>query len=178
MWCTKCRAAHCRWWFFQLNIICVGLKYLICIISSTYLPHHLRNLLKKSWALFYSTRLFSFVGLLPNFSPKLLIISNLQEKVFVFALSQAAYGACLFLGYWGYYLLFRAFRSSDLFPFRYKNILCCASFSLQWWPMLWLLHQREKRREKACRSAIFSQIELIRSFECVNPSHLLCVNLI
>ncbi|XP_059452441.1 uncharacterized protein LOC132183062 isoform X1 [Corylus avellana] len=49
----------------------------------------------------------------------ILIVNQIDtEKVFVFALSQAAYGACLFLGYWGYYLLFRAFRSSDLFPFR------------------------------------------------------------
>jgi len=48
------------------------------------------------------------------------MIDFLQEKGIVFALSQTAYGACLFLGYWGYFLLFRAFRSSDLFPFRYS----------------------------------------------------------
>ncbi|GMY07836.1 protein RFT1 homolog [Fagus crenata] len=45
-----------------------------------------------------------------------------MEKGIIFALSQAAYGACLFLGYWGYFLLFRAFRSSDLFPFRAGNL--------------------------------------------------------
>nr|XP_023908109.1 protein RFT1 homolog isoform X3 [Quercus suber] len=45
-----------------------------------------------------------------------------MEKGIVFALSQTAYGACLFLGYWGYFLLFRAFRSSDLFPFRAGNL--------------------------------------------------------
>ncbi|XP_041004418.1 protein RFT1 homolog isoform X1 [Juglans microcarpa x Juglans regia] len=44
------------------------------------------------------------------------------EKEIVFALSQAAYGACLFLGYWGYFLLFHAFSSSALFPFRSGNL--------------------------------------------------------
>ncbi|KDP22441.1 hypothetical protein JCGZ_26272 [Jatropha curcas] len=41
-----------------------------------------------------------------------------MEKGIVFALSQTAYGACLFIGYWSYFLLFRVFRSSELFPFR------------------------------------------------------------
>ncbi|MBA0593169.1 hypothetical protein Gorai_010126 [Gossypium raimondii] len=49
-----------------------------------------------------------------------ILIVNLtnMEKGIVFALSQAAYGACIFLGYWSYFLLFRAYRSSDLIPFR------------------------------------------------------------
>ncbi|CAL5364182.1 unnamed protein product [Camellia sinensis] len=42
-----------------------------------------------------------------------------MEKAIVFALSQTAYGACLFFCYWGYFLLFRVFKVSDLFPFRY-----------------------------------------------------------
>ncbi|KAG8638507.1 protein RFT1 homolog isoform X2 [Manihot esculenta] len=41
-----------------------------------------------------------------------------MEKGIIFAWSQTAYGACLFVGYWSYFLLFRAFRSSDLLPFR------------------------------------------------------------
>ncbi|MQM11540.1 hypothetical protein Taro_044442 [Colocasia esculenta] len=41
-----------------------------------------------------------------------------MEKAIVFALSQAAYGACLFLGYWIYYLFFHAGGNSQLFPFR------------------------------------------------------------
>ncbi|CAN0891529.1 Protein RFT1 homolog [Linum grandiflorum] len=41
-----------------------------------------------------------------------------MEKMIVFALSQTAYGACLFVGYWGYFLLWPAFRSFKLFPFR------------------------------------------------------------
>ncbi|KAF5183591.1 Rft1-like protein [Thalictrum thalictroides] len=40
------------------------------------------------------------------------------EKEIVFAFSQTAYGACIFLGYWGYFLTFRIIRSSHLFPFR------------------------------------------------------------
>ncbi|XP_058068974.1 uncharacterized protein LOC131218400 [Magnolia sinica] len=50
-----------------------------------------------------------------------------KETGIVFALSQVAYGACLFLGYWGYFLLFRIVRSSHLFPFRY--ILFCIGTS-------------------------------------------------
>ncbi|XP_062092194.1 uncharacterized protein LOC133798039 isoform X1 [Humulus lupulus] len=41
-----------------------------------------------------------------------------MDKVIIFALSQTAYGACLFLGYWGYFLHLRPFRSSTLFPLR------------------------------------------------------------
>ncbi|KAH7537844.1 hypothetical protein FEM48_Zijuj03G0136200 [Ziziphus jujuba var. spinosa] len=44
-----------------------------------------------------------------------------MEKAIVFALSQTAYGMCLFFGYWGYFLLFREFRSSELFPFRVEK---------------------------------------------------------
>lgn len=46
-----------------------------------------------------------------------------MEKEIVFAFSQTAYGACLFFGYWGYFLLFDIVRSSHLFPFRMGNIL-------------------------------------------------------
>uniref|UniRef100_A0A1D1ZJ87 Protein RFT1 homolog n=1 Tax=Anthurium amnicola TaxID=1678845 RepID=A0A1D1ZJ87_9ARAE len=41
-----------------------------------------------------------------------------MEKGIVFALSQAAYGACLFLGYWTYFLFFHVGGNSHLFPFR------------------------------------------------------------
>ncbi|KAK7263860.1 hypothetical protein RJT34_31458 [Clitoria ternatea] len=40
------------------------------------------------------------------------------EKAIIFGLSQSAYGACLFLGYWGYLVLFKKFRLCYLFPFR------------------------------------------------------------
>ncbi|KAG2714176.1 hypothetical protein I3760_03G013800 [Carya illinoinensis] len=52
----------------------------------------------------------------------LIVYQTGMEKEIVFALSQAAYGACLFLGYWGYFLLFHAFSSSALFPFRSGNL--------------------------------------------------------
>ncbi|XP_002510976.2 protein RFT1 homolog isoform X2 [Ricinus communis] len=62
-----------------------------------------------------------------------------MEKDIVFALSQTAYGACLFIGYWSYFLLFCSFGSSELFPFRlgtimdYDKQLCnmCMLFTLQ-----------------------------------------------
>ncbi|KAJ6388901.1 hypothetical protein OIU77_027283, partial [Salix suchowensis] len=33
------------------------------------------------------------------------------------------YGACLSLGYWSYFVLFHAFRSSDLFPFKLGTMI-------------------------------------------------------
>ncbi|XP_024991323.1 protein RFT1 homolog isoform X2 [Cynara cardunculus var. scolymus] len=40
------------------------------------------------------------------------------ERAIVFALSQTAYGGCIFLCYWGYFLLLHGYRISVLFPFR------------------------------------------------------------
>ncbi|CAA7410286.1 unnamed protein product [Spirodela intermedia] len=40
------------------------------------------------------------------------------EKGILFALSQVAYGACLFLGYWGYFIFFRVDGKSQIFPSR------------------------------------------------------------
>ncbi|XP_061959537.1 uncharacterized protein LOC133680542 isoform X1 [Populus nigra] len=53
----------------------------------------------------------------------LIVKQTSMDKGIVFALSQTAYGACLFLGYWSYFVLFRAFRSSVLFPFRLGTIM-------------------------------------------------------
>ncbi|KAK9110668.1 hypothetical protein Sjap_018728 [Stephania japonica] len=47
--------------------------------------------------------------------------ANLEKEI-VFALSQTAYGACLFLGYWCYILAFGIVPISDLIPFRIRNI--------------------------------------------------------
>ncbi|KAK9293226.1 hypothetical protein L1049_021216 [Liquidambar formosana] len=74
-----------------------------------------------------------------------------MEKGIVFALSQTTYGACLFLGYWGYFLLFHAFKSSDLFPFRVGNMMdfdgqlsnMCMLFTLQSFRKL-ILQEGEK----------------------------------
>lgn len=62
-----------------------------------------------------------------------------MEKGVLFALSQTTYGACLFLGYWGYFLLFHSYKSSNLFPFRIGNMMdydrqlsnMCMLFTLQ-----------------------------------------------
>ncbi|XP_044469045.1 protein RFT1 homolog [Mangifera indica] len=74
-----------------------------------------------------------------------------MEKEIIFALSQVAYGACLFLGYWGYFLLSHAFRTSELFPFRLGNMMSydrqlsnmCTLFTLQSFRKL-LLQEGEK----------------------------------
>ncbi|PPD82077.1 hypothetical protein GOBAR_DD20974 [Gossypium barbadense] len=62
-----------------------------------------------------------------------ILIVNLtnMEKGIVFALSQAAYGACIFLGYWSYFLLFRAYRSSDLIPFSFCRLGHMMNFDKQ-----------------------------------------------
>ncbi|PKI34467.1 hypothetical protein CRG98_045142 [Punica granatum] len=54
----------------------------------------------------------------------ILIVKQVDmEKGIVFAISQVAYGACLFLGYWGFFLSLGAFRKSNLFPFRLTSFL-------------------------------------------------------
>ncbi|XP_031402525.1 protein RFT1 homolog [Punica granatum] len=54
----------------------------------------------------------------------ILIVKQIDmEKGIVFAISQVAYGACLFLGYWGFFLSLGAFRKSNLFPFRLTSFL-------------------------------------------------------
>uniref|UniRef100_A0A453G3M1 Protein RFT1 homolog n=2 Tax=Aegilops tauschii subsp. strangulata TaxID=200361 RepID=A0A453G3M1_AEGTS len=46
------------------------------------------------------------------------------EKLVVFALSQVVYAACIFIGYWAYFLLFANIRTFDLLPFRFLLYLC------------------------------------------------------
>ncbi|XP_014493945.1 protein RFT1 homolog [Vigna radiata var. radiata] len=45
------------------------------------------------------------------------------EKSIIFGLSQSAYGASLFLGYWGYLLLSQKLKVSYLFPFRKGKLI-------------------------------------------------------
>ncbi|CAH2073621.1 unnamed protein product [Thlaspi arvense] len=48
----------------------------------------------------------------------LIVKQTNMEKGIIFALSQVAYGGCLFLGYWAFFLIHGVFKISDLFPFR------------------------------------------------------------
>ncbi|KAI6676180.1 hypothetical protein NL676_036976 [Syzygium grande] len=52
----------------------------------------------------------------------LIVKQTNMEKAIVFALSQVAYGACFFFGYWGFFLFSSSFKSSDLFPFRVSGM--------------------------------------------------------
>ncbi|KAJ6933349.1 hypothetical protein NC651_008682 [Populus alba x Populus x berolinensis] len=52
-----------------------------------------------------------------------------NDKGIVFASSQSVYEACLFLGYWSYFVPFHAFRSSDLFPFRNEFFFCTRNYN-------------------------------------------------
>ncbi|KAH9647791.1 protein RFT1-like [Citrus sinensis] len=86
------------------------------------------------------------------FTMCILIVKQYEmEKGIVFALSQVAYAASLFVGYWGYFLLFGAFKTSDLFPFRLGNMMSydkqlanmCTLFTFQSFRKL-LLQEGEK----------------------------------
>ncbi|KAJ3678697.1 hypothetical protein LUZ60_002500 [Juncus effusus] len=46
-----------------------------------------------------------------------------MEKEIIFALSQVAYGGCLFIGYWAYFIIVKIIKPSYLFPFRLNNLL-------------------------------------------------------
>ncbi|KAK9063263.1 hypothetical protein SSX86_017133 [Deinandra increscens subsp. villosa] len=70
------------------------------------------------------------------------------ERAIVFALSQTAYGACIFLCYWGYFLLLHGYKISVLFPFRVGNYdkqlsKMCTLFTLQSFQKL-ILQEGEK----------------------------------
>lgn len=62
-----------------------------------------------------------------------------MEKAIVFAWSQASYGASILVGYWCYFLLHRANKISDLFPFSVGGVMnydrrlahLCRLFTLQ-----------------------------------------------
>ncbi|CAM0905884.1 unnamed protein product [Alopecurus aequalis] len=45
------------------------------------------------------------------------------DKLVVFALSQVVYAACIFIGYWTYFLLFANIRTFDLLPFRLSTLM-------------------------------------------------------
>lgn len=63
------------------------------------------------------------------------IIYFLQEKLVVFALSQVVYAACIFFGYWTYFLIFTNTKISDLLPFRFFLCLplhCVVSLGFVW----------------------------------------------
>ncbi|XP_076944329.1 uncharacterized protein LOC143614917 [Bidens hawaiensis] len=70
------------------------------------------------------------------------------ERSIVFALSQTAYGACIFFCYWGYFLLLHEYNVSVLFPFRVGNYdkqlsKMCTLFTLQSFQKL-ILQEGEK----------------------------------
>ncbi|KAF2922846.1 uncharacterized protein [Oryza sativa Japonica Group] len=48
-----------------------------------------------------------------------------MEKLVVFALSQVVYAACIFFGYWTYFLIFTNTKISDLLPFRLSAMMDC-----------------------------------------------------
>ncbi|KAK6912919.1 RFT1 [Dillenia turbinata] len=74
-----------------------------------------------------------------------------MEKGIIFALSQIAYGSCLFLVYWAYFIAFHVIKYSHLFPFRLGNVMdfdkklsdMCFLFTLQSFRKL-ILQEGEK----------------------------------
>lgn len=69
----------------------------------------------------------------------LIAVKTNMEKEIGFALAQTAYGSCLCIGYWGYFLLYRGNRSFIIFPFRLGTLMdydkqlskMCTLFTLQ-----------------------------------------------
>ncbi|KAF3335529.1 protein RFT1 isoform X1 [Carex littledalei] len=55
-----------------------------------------------------------------------------MEKVIVFGLSQVAYGASLFIGYWAYFLIFKILKPAYLLPFRLNTLV---EYDKQLWHM-------------------------------------------
>ncbi|XP_078148266.1 lipid transporter isoform X2 [Carex rostrata] len=55
-----------------------------------------------------------------------------MEKVIVFGLSQVAYGASLFIGYWAYFLIFKILKPGHLLPFRLNTLV---EYDKQLWHM-------------------------------------------
>ncbi|MCL7045221.1 hypothetical protein MKW94_020171 [Papaver nudicaule] len=53
----------------------------------------------------------------------LIVKQSNMEKTLVFALSQSAYSASIFVGYWSYFLLFCMIKRSDLLPFRLRSMM-------------------------------------------------------
>ncbi|CAN1180472.1 Protein RFT1 homolog [Linum perenne] len=115
------------------------------ILSQNMLLLELRLVVESAATLF---RCLTMYILVVKMSSMVNFISSsiLQEKMIIFALSQTAYGACLFIGYWGYFLLRRSFRSFKLLPFRdYDKQLSnmCMLFTFQSFRKL-ILQEGEK----------------------------------
>ncbi|XP_072985597.1 uncharacterized protein [Typha latifolia] len=66
-----------------------------------------------------------------------------MEKEIVFALSQAAYGACLLFGYWAYFILFHKIKLSHLLPFRLQK---STNYDKQLWHMCMLFTGQSVRK--------------------------------
>ncbi|KAL6639275.1 hypothetical protein ACP70R_023005 [Stipagrostis hirtigluma subsp. patula] len=47
----------------------------------------------------------------------------IAEKLVVFSLSQVAYAACIFIGYWAYFLMFTDTKTFDLLPVRFSSLM-------------------------------------------------------
>lgn len=45
------------------------------------------------------------------------------DKLVLVSLSQVVYGACIFFGYWSYFLIFTDTKTSDLLPLRLSNLM-------------------------------------------------------
>ncbi|KMT04892.1 hypothetical protein BVRB_7g170590 [Beta vulgaris subsp. vulgaris] len=74
-----------------------------------------------------------------------------MEKAIMFASSQVSYGGCVFLGYWGYFVLYHKLRGSKIFPYRVGDMMSydkplfkmCTLFTLQSFRKL-ILQEGEK----------------------------------
>ncbi|KAL6639316.1 hypothetical protein ACP70R_023046 [Stipagrostis hirtigluma subsp. patula] len=49
--------------------------------------------------------------------------SNRRERLVIFSLSQVAYAACMFIGYWAYFLIFTDTKTLVLLPVRFSTLM-------------------------------------------------------
>lgn len=107
------------------------------ILSQNLLLLKLRLMVETAATILRCTTTYILISRQPN-----------MDKGLVFALSQTAYGGCVALGYWVYFLLFHKVRWSHLFPFSISNCdkelqhMCLVFTGQSVWK--WFLQEGEK----------------------------------
>ncbi|KAL5198277.1 hypothetical protein ABZP36_001789 [Zizania latifolia] len=94
-----------------------------CILELLAEPLYILSQRKK----YYEIRVYTepVATLLRCFTTFIFIIKGRTkvEKLVVFALSQVVYAACIFFGYWAYFLIFTNSKIFDLLPFRLSAMM-------------------------------------------------------
>ncbi|XP_062187184.1 uncharacterized protein LOC133890704 isoform X1 [Phragmites australis] len=93
-----------------------------CILELLAEPLYILSQKKK----YYNIRVYTepAAALLRCLTTFILIKGHIKvEKLVVFSLSQVVYGACIFVGYWAYFLIFTDTKMLDFLPLRLSNLM-------------------------------------------------------